>query len=35
MGIVDVEKHDNSKVQALALNKQLENDYVVLEIPYV
>ncbi len=31
MGIVDVEEQENSKVQALALDKQLENDYATLE----
>jgi hypothetical protein len=30
MGIVDVEEQENSKVQGLALNMQLESDYVAL-----
>ncbi len=32
MGIVDVEEQENSKVQALALDRQLESDYVALEV---
>jgi hypothetical protein len=32
MGIVDVEEQENSKVQTLTLDRQLENDCTTLEV---